>query len=136
MALQESESLAQLSKKVDHLFFGLKLISFIFLLVASLGAIYGAFSIPHFQQIYEDALPGKPLPGMTLAVVWAHKFLVITSFMFPLIGLVALFLRRMRISITLLAIALGLAFIQASVVVTALNLPMQEIVEGFSDGSK
>jgi hypothetical protein len=136
MTSQESELVAQLCKKVQDLFFGLKLISFIFLLVASLGAIYGAFSIPHFQRIYYDALPGNALPAVTLAVIWAQKFLIITSFVFPLIGILALFLRSIRLSIALLAVALGLALIQTSVVVSALNSPLQGLIEDMSGDSK
>jgi hypothetical protein len=136
MALKELESLAQLSEKVDHLFFGLKLIAFIFLLLASLGASVGALEIPHFQEIFMDALPGKPLPELTLSVIWAQKFLVVTSLVFPLVGVLALCLRNIRLSIALLAGVLSLALIQSSVVVCALNLPMQGLVEGMSDNPR
>lgn len=136
MLQEESESLFQLSKKVDQLFFGIKLMSFLFLLLASFGAIFGALEIPHFQEIFMDALPGKPLPSMTLAVIWGRKFLVITPILFALVGVTALFLRNIKLSIALLAVALLLAIIQTWFVTFALNLPMQDLMTGMADGLK
>jgi type IV pilus assembly protein PilC len=34
------------------------------------------FIVPKFQQIFQDALPGKPLPGVTLFVIWCSDTLV------------------------------------------------------------
>ena len=34
------------------------------------------FIVPKFQQIFTDALPGKPLPGVTLFVIWCSHSLV------------------------------------------------------------
>jgi len=34
------------------------------------------FIVPKFQQIFTDALPGKPLPGVTLFVIWCSHTLV------------------------------------------------------------
>src|SRR5271156_3128607 len=34
------------------------------------------FIVPKFQKIFEDALPGKPLPGVTLFVIWCSHALV------------------------------------------------------------
>jgi type IV pilus assembly protein PilC len=34
------------------------------------------FIVPKFQQIFQDALPGKPLPGVTLFVIWCSHTLV------------------------------------------------------------
>jgi len=34
------------------------------------------FIVPKFQQIFQDALPGKPLPAVTLFVIWCSDSLV------------------------------------------------------------
>jgi hypothetical protein len=136
MPQEEVDSLVLLSKKMDHLFFGIKLMSFLFLLLASFGAFFGALEIPHFQEIFMDALPGKPLPAMTLAIIWAQKFLVVTPILFALVGVLALFLRNIKLSISLLAAALCLAIIQTWGVTFALNLPMQGLLTGMADGGK
>jgi type IV pilus assembly protein PilC len=34
------------------------------------------FIVPKFQQIFQDALPGKPLPSVTLFVIWCSDTLV------------------------------------------------------------
>jgi type IV pilus assembly protein PilC len=34
------------------------------------------FIVPKFQQIFQDALPGKPLPSVTLFVIWCSHTLV------------------------------------------------------------
>lgn len=45
------------------------------------------FIVPKFQQIFEDALPGKPLPGITVFVINCSHFLV--NQWYIVIGLIA-----------------------------------------------
>ena len=47
------------------------------------------FIVPKFQQIFTDALPGKPLPGVTLFVIWCSHTLV-AQWYFVVGGIVAM----------------------------------------------
>jgi type IV pilus assembly protein PilC len=47
------------------------------------------FIVPKFQQIFTDALPGKPLPGVTLFVIWCSHTLV-AQWYFVIGGIVAM----------------------------------------------
>jgi type IV pilus assembly protein PilC len=47
------------------------------------------FIVPKFQQIFTDALPGKPLPGVTLFVIWCSHTLV-AQWYFVVGGIVAI----------------------------------------------
>jgi hypothetical protein len=135
-SINSDEKIQQLEAKIADLFFGFKIIAFLFLLVATVGNIVAALSIHQFQQIFQDALPGKPLPGLTLSVIYGQTLIFYLALLWPVIGVISLFLRnQIRISILLLSVSLALALIQSGLVVSALRLPMIGLVNGMSDDS-
>lgn len=128
------EKLQQFARKLSDLFFGFKVITFLFLLVASTGNIVAALSIDSFQQIFADALPGKPLPGITLFVIDCKTIILPLAFIWPMVGLAALFIReRIRVAIGILALALVLTLLQSGLVVLAMRMPMIGLINGMSD---
>ncbi len=83
-----------LSAKLDSLFFGFKVFLLLLLLLAFLGNFMAAFSVGTYQKLFTDALPGKPLPELTTLVLGSQTFLFLLVFVWPMVGLVAIFIRR------------------------------------------
>jgi hypothetical protein len=125
----------RLTGHVADLFFGLKVLALLFLLVASVGNIVATLSIDSFGHWFAVDLPGKPLPGLTIFVLRCSPLLDWLSFIWPLMGLAALFIReRIRLAMVLLAAVVLVALLQSALIVTALYLPTVTLPIGMSDG--
>jgi len=122
-----------LERRVSDLNFGLKTITVIFLLTASVGDILSAFSIASFRQIFNDALPGHDLPQITSVTLACETAFKVSAFLWPLIGIGALFIRNnSRLVIIILAVVLSLTLLQSGFIVAALRLPMTGLIQGMS----
>lgn len=114
----------KLTGKESDLFFGLKVIGLLFLVVASVGNFVATLSIDSFDHWFTVDLPGKPLPGLTLIVLHCSSFLGWLSFIWPLMGLAVLFIReRIRLAMVLLAAVVLVTMLQSAVIALALYLP-------------
>ena len=132
--MDAEQKLQQLNRKVSDLFFGLKLIALLFLYVASTGNIIACLSIEHYRQLFADALPGKPLPGLTLFVFAYRSLLYWLAFIWPLIGLATMFIREsIRVATAILATLLVVTLLESSLIVLAMQLPMVTLINGMSD---
>ena len=108
--------------------------SIVFLL--GLGAInifVSLFIVPKFEQIYQDALPGMPLPGITVFVIAARFPLALVALMWPIAGIIT-FQRRKRAAIWIIKLGHLYFFLLLGVTVIALFMPMTGgIIVGMSD---
>jgi len=66
--------LSELSAKVDDMVLGLKWMFSLFLLFLSIPNFCVSLSIFHFSQIFQNALPGMPLPFLTVAII-SHRII-------------------------------------------------------------
>ena len=90
METEHEPSVAELSLAIRELTLGMKWFLGMFLVVASVPNVFTSLSIVHFQLIFMDALPGKPLPGLTLMFIECHWFFLFLTFVWPIAGLALL----------------------------------------------
>jgi hypothetical protein len=113
-ALPDDSSAAELSAKINDLIVGLKSMLALLLVVISLPNILAALAIYHFDQIYQESLPGQTLPALTSFLLAHHQAIEVLSFLWPIGGLLLVTLgKRIRIWVlggVLLILAVGLQF--------------------------
>jgi hypothetical protein len=93
------------------------------------------FIVPKFEQIYADALLGKPLPGITEFIIAARIPLALVALAWPVTGILAVW-KRYRAAFWI--INLGYLFFVALIGVTviALFIPMEPgIITGMPDAT-
>jgi len=90
--------------------------------------------IPKFQQIYADALPGMPLPGLTQFMISARVEVVFIAVAWTVVGAILL---RMQKRYAKLWIYLGMmwAVLHIAINIVALFMPMVGIEDGMSDST-
>jgi hypothetical protein len=121
----------QLSARVDALFFGLKVFMLLFVLMASFGNILTVSSIERYRELFLQTLPGKPLPGLTLMVLHILPLLASLAYLWPIIGIAAMFIRkRVTLALLLFSGALFCAVLQSTLVILAMQLPLQSVMGG------
>jgi hypothetical protein len=88
--------------------------------------------VPKFEQIFADALPGKPLPGVTKFIITDRIGLVFVALGWPILCIV---LQRWRKSNGVLWINIGIVLFIFGIAITvlALFLPMVGIDVGLSN---
>ena len=127
-------SISQLSAKIDDVVLGIKWFFSLFLLVISIPNIIATFSIHHFDEIFRDALPGKPLPLLTVAVITFPNLHHLLALILPFVGIIMIiYLRRIRtwaIGAAIIAFLIGL---QICLTQMAFIMPMTDLMEGMSD---
>ena len=79
--------------------------------------------IPKFEMIFQEALPGVPLPTLTLFVIAAKIPLAIIALVWPIAGIV-LAHRQPKTASSWLYIGLFLMFLSVGITVIALFMPM------------
>ena len=132
--MDAEQNLQRLTGKVSDLFFGLKVIGLLLLVVASVGNIVTTLSIDTFGRWFDVDLPGKPLPSLTLFVLRCSSVLCWLSFIWPLLGLATLFIReRIRLAMVLLAAVVLVTMFQSAVIALALYLPTVTLPVGMSN---
>jgi hypothetical protein len=83
-------SVAELAATVAELKLGMKWFLGLFLVVMSLPNFVATLYIPEFHQIFQDALPGKPLPELTLMFIKGYWFFQLMTVFWPIAGLIAI----------------------------------------------
>lgn len=131
--MDAEEKFQQLSNKVSDLFFGLKVIGLLFLVVSSVGNIVAALSIDSFGLWFAIDLPGKPLPAMTALVLEYRSLLYVLSLVWPFMGLAVLLIReRIRFTMVLLTGVLLITMLQSTLTAVALYLPTVSLNTGMT----
>jgi hypothetical protein len=81
------------------------------------------FVVPKFEQIYQDALPEMPLPGITVFIITARFPLALVAFAWPIIGIITVW-RRKRAAIWIINLGYLYFFLLIGITVIALFRPM------------
>jgi hypothetical protein len=125
----------ELSAKVHWLILGYKIAATCLLLFFSLLALGAALSIPHFQQIFMDALgPDHPFPSLTNCVLSCKSFLPILAVLWPVLGIVSIWAsRKLYITVTVPIFLVIVIYAQFILTVIGLYLPMVTLVNGMAD---
>ena len=112
------------------------MLSLVILITISAACIFTlCFIVLKFEQIYADAMPGKPLPGLTLLVLGSRFPLIAINALWPLAGIVLL-MRNHRSTMIWLNLGTVLGLIELIVTVVALFLPMVSHIVGMSETSR
>ena len=126
---------AQLSEKVDEVVFALKCLFALALIVLSVPNFCVSMGISKFQRIFQDALPGKPLPLLTLSVINHPLLHHIVVLVLPLIGILVLVqARRIRTCTIVTAVLVCVIGAQLFLTWIAMFMPMIGLVTGMSNG--
>jgi hypothetical protein len=89
--------------------------------------------VPKFAQIFQDALPGKPLPGITLFMIEARIPLALIALAWPIAGIIAVW-QRHRAAPWIVNLGLLFLFTLIPITVIALYMPLTDgIVVGMSE---
>jgi uncharacterized membrane protein YhaH (DUF805 family) len=96
----------------------------VMLVLLSIANIFITFiCVPKFEQIFQDALGSRPLPGLTQWVIAGRMPLIILAVIWPIIGIATE--RRLKLaSILWLYIPFMLSLGQIVLTIYALYLPM------------
>jgi hypothetical protein len=127
-------TIAELSAKVTSLVWTIKWLVTLLILVASVPNFIAAISIPRFQQIFADALPGKPLPTLTNFLIAAQGILLFASVGWPIAAIINSCLNRhLKIWAAISIVILGLIALQLIATILGCMMPMQSGPTGMSD---
>ena len=127
-------TIAQLAQNVGELVAGMKWLLEALLLLASIPNFFVTLSIPHYRQIFADALPGKPLPFMTEILINHPTFFLLLTLALPIAG-VAIISRGKRVRNWAIAGTLLILSVGAQLALTqfAMFAPMTDLFTGVSD---
>jgi hypothetical protein len=93
------------------------------------------FIVPSFEQIFADALPGKPLPPVTVFIIAARFALAMIDLGWPVLGTV-LIRQQKRYAILWINIGIVWTLLQIGITVIALFMPMAGgIIVGMPDSN-
>lgn len=95
----------------------------ILLIFSALNTFLTFLIIPKFQQIYQDALPGKPLPWLTSFILVARIPLMIVAVGWLIAGSLSVW-RWRPVSILLLNLGIIFSFLQIVATIYALFIPL------------
>ena len=127
------QKIDRLSATVDSMFLGIKVFLFLFLIFGFFGNLTATLSIGKYQEIFADALPGGSLPYLTMTVLEAKSLLIVLVYVWPIAGLVAVFIRRrVALSLLLFCAALLCTVLQYAIVVLAMQLPTMGLLENMA----
>jgi len=90
------------------------------------------FIVPKFEQIFADALPGMPLPGVTEFIISSRIALAFIALGWPIMGIILIKLQKPH-AILWMGIGATLTFVQIGITVIALFMPMISTITGTSD---
>ena len=102
------------------------------LVLGAINIFLPLFVVPKFEQIFQDALPGKPLPGITLFLIAARIPLALIALAWPMAGIIAVW-RRHRAAIWIVSLGLLFFFALIPITIFALFMPMNTGITGMSD---
>jgi hypothetical protein len=112
--------------------FWIKVSLVILFLFSALNVLLQLFIIPKFVQIFADALPGMPLPGITQFIITARIAFVFVALGWPILG-TTLVRRQKPYAILWINIGIVWTFLQIGITIIALFKPMIGIETGISD---
>jgi hypothetical protein len=127
---------SELATKIDHLIFGLKLGASVLLIFLTIPAFLSSLTIPYFQQVYQDALPGKPLPSLTMFIIGLRHYLPLPllTLVWPVIGITNIAMSKsLPWWIISTATIAGIIVMQWFLTWIGLFLPMTDLFVGMSD---
>jgi glucose uptake protein GlcU len=128
------QSISQLSARVDEVLVGLKWASASLVLLLSIPNICAAQAIVSFQEIFQDALPGRPFPILTMVVLTHRTLLQGLTFVWPILGLLNVYYgRRPRSWIIGAAVILLVIGLQLLLTQRALLPPISSLLTGMPD---
>jgi len=128
-------SVSQLSARIDDVILGMKWMFALFLIVISVPNLIAALTIPRFAMIFQDALPGKPLPLLTLFMIAHSGLLQLLALAWPIAGVTFIFReKRVRVWTVAAALIAGGIGLQLLLTQTALFMPMVGLITGMSNG--
>ena len=100
--------------------------------MGALNVVAALYVVPRFEVIFQDSMPGRPLPALTLFIVAARFPLAFLALAWPIAGMVAVW-RRTRGAIWIVGLGLLFFFALVPVTVFALLTPMVAQDGGMSD---
>jgi hypothetical protein len=122
-----------LAKDVRSLAVGVRGVVGGFTVMFSVLNVRVALLIPFYHGLFLDALPGKPLPGMTQFVIWARILLLLLAIVLPIAAVVILFaVRNHKVALILATVVMVSVFLQMSLTASSLMSPMMDLMGGMS----
>ena len=115
--------------------FGIGIALFVLMALCAVNVFILLFIVPKFQQIFMDALPGKPLPLVTLGIIQHSGLLSLIALAWPIIGIL---MRKWQKPYTSAWIYVGLVlfFLAIGITIFAMFTPMIGLGGGMSDDPK
>lgn len=106
----------------------------ILLLICASYILIGLVCIPKFEQLYQDALPGYRLPGLTQWIIAGRIPIMIIGAVWPIVAI--LNIRRLKLtSVLLLYLLMGLSFGEILITTYALIRPLIGLATYMSDAT-
>jgi hypothetical protein len=134
--LKPEPTVAELAATIAELKLGMKWFLGMFLIVLSLPNIVATLYIPEFHQIFQDALPGKPLPEITLMFINGYWLFQLLTFVWPIAGVIAIVrsqqVRNWTICATSFLVVIGLQYLLTE---HAMYTPIVGLIVGMDDQS-
>jgi len=119
-----------LAQEVRSLALGVRAMAAGFTIMLSFFNIWAAFLIQFFQRLFEDALPGKPLPFFVSFLIEYRIPLIIFSILMPIAGVVILALmRNHKMALILNTVIIVVIFGQMTLTVCSLLAPMFDLCQ-------
>ena len=87
------------------------------------------FIVPKFERIYQEALPGMVLPGITVFIIAARLPFALVALAWPIIGIIAAW-RRQRAAAWIINLGCLYFFLLIGVTVIALFMPLTAGLSG------
>ena len=117
--------IGELSAKVDLLIFSYRVGTLAVLFFLSFINVSDSLAITWFRTMYQDALPGKPLPAITLFLVQYHALVGCFALLLPVVGtFTALAIKNISTSISLTTCIMIVIVLQITITWFFLILPM------------
>jgi type II secretory pathway component PulF len=105
-------------------------------ILLGLGAInvfLSLFIVPKFEQIYQDALPGMPLPELTVFIIAARLPLALVALAWPIAGIITV-KRQQSDAFWIIKLGCLYFFLLIGITIFALFIPMGGgIIVGMSE---
>ena len=115
----------ELSAKVDLLILSYRVGTLAVLFFLSFINVSDSLAINWFRWVYQNALPGKPLPSITLFLIQHHALVGGFSLLCPVVGTItALAIKNISTSISLTTCVMIVIVLQIAVSWLFLILPM------------
>ena len=113
---------------------GLKWMFVLLILLFSVPNFATSLMIPKFNQIFQDALPGKPLPLLTIALTHFSTFFTVLTVALPVLGILNICYGK-KLRAWVIGSVVILLFIGLQVVFTWIGCitPMIDMPTGVSD---